>query len=109
MTQRKAALPPLEAGRRPAGIWQLHLYVAGRTGKSLVAYANLKALCDSRMKGCYRITVIDIAEQPQVAKADQIFVTPVVIRRKPRPIRTVFGNLSDPARVLVGLNMTSGH
>ena len=107
MTQRRTIPPSPAAGRRPARVWQLHLYVAGRTGKSLAAYANLKAICDSRMKGCYRITVIDIAERPQLAKADQIVVTPVVIRRNPRPIRTVIGNLSDPLRVMVGLNLAS--
>lgn len=107
MMVRRPKTPCPAARKRVAGFWQLHLYVAGWTSKSLATYANLKAICDSRMLGCYRITVIDVAQRPQRAKADQIFATPVVIRRHPKPIRIVIGNLSDPDRVLVGLNMTS--
>jgi len=107
MKDRNALSTCPEVSRRPTRFWQLQLYVTGRTVKSLAAYSNLKALCDSRMMGGYRITVIDIAERPQLAKSVQIFATPVVIRRKPKPIRTVIGDLSDPVRVLVGLDITS--
>jgi circadian clock protein KaiB len=106
MIESKAISPCLAISRQPTKVWTLHLYVTGRTSKSLAAYANLKTICESRMKGCYRITVIDVAERPHLAKEDQIFATPIVVCRHPRPIRRVIGNLSDPVRILGGLNMT---
>ena len=107
MKDRKASSKRPDNGGNSAKIWRFHLYVAGRTSKSLAAYANLKSICDRTMMGCYRITVIDVAQRPKVAKAEQVFATPMVIRRNPRPIRTVIGNLSDPDLVLVGLDIAS--
>ena len=94
-----AAAPP----RAP--IWQLRLYVMGQTPKSAAASANLKEFCESYLKGRYRITIIDLAKQPQLAKGDQILAIPTVVRRLPKPVRTIIGTLSDPARVLVGLDL----
>jgi circadian clock protein KaiB len=103
----KSSSPCPAASGKSAKVWRFHLYVSGRTSKSLAAYANLKSICERSMLGGYRITVIDIAERPKVAKADQVCATPMVIRRNPRPIRTVIGTLSDPDLVLVGLDIAS--
>ena len=86
-------------------LWQLRLYVMDETPKSLTAFANLKNVCESHLKGRYRITVIDLLKHPQLAKGDQILATPTVVRRLPIPIRTVIGNLSDFDNVLVGLDL----
>lgn len=88
-----------------AKLWQLRLYVAGQTPKSLTAFENLKQFCESYLKGRYRITVIDLVKQPQLAKGDQILAIPTVVRQLPKPVRTILGNLSDTARVLVGLDL----
>ena len=89
----------------PAKLWQLRLYVMGRTPKSVTAFANLTQFCDSYLKGRYRITVIDLVEQPQLAKDHQILAIPTVVRQLPKPVRTIIGTLSDTARVLVGLDL----
>jgi circadian clock protein KaiB len=91
--------------RRNAKLWQLRLYVTGSTSKSLTAFANLKKVCESQLKGCYRITRIDLLKRPQLAKGDQILAIPTVVRRLPKPVRIIIGNLSDTARVLVGLDL----
>ena len=90
---------------RSAKLWQLRLYVMDQTPKSVAAFANLKKFCETHLKGCYRITVIDLEQQPQLAKGDQILATPTVVRKLPKPVRTIFGNLSDLDRVLVGLDL----
>lgn len=97
------------APRAPAKLWQLRLYVTGSTDQSLLAFANLKQLCESQLKGGYRITVIDLLKQPQLARGDQILAVPTVVRRLPKPVRTLIGNLSDGARVLVGLDLRAAH
>jgi circadian clock protein KaiB len=93
------------AKSRPAKLWQLRLYVMDQTPKSVTAFANLKRLCETHLKGSYRITVIDLLKQPQLAKGDQILATPTVVRKLPKPVRTIIGNLSDLDRVLVGLDL----
>ena len=97
--------PVPDAHRRPAKLWQLRLYVAGQTSRSMTAFANLKKICESHLKGRYRITVIDLVKQPQLAKGDQILAVPTVVRRLPRPVRTTIGNLSDTYHLLVGLDL----
>ena len=92
---------------RPAPLWQLRLYVMDQTDKSRAAFANLKQICETHLKGRYRIKVIDLLKQPQLAKGDQILAIPTVVRRLPNPVRTVIGNLSDTARVLIGLDLRS--
>jgi circadian clock protein KaiB len=91
--------------RRPAQFWQLRLYVTGQTPKSLTAFSNLKKFCESQLKGRYRITVIDLVKQPQLAKGDQILAIPTVVRKLPKPVRTIIGNLSATDRALVGLDL----
>lgn len=86
-------------------IWQLRLYVAGQTPKSMVAFANLKDICEKHLKGKYEIEVIDLLENPKLAKGDQIFAIPTLVRKLPQPIRKIIGDLSDQERVLVGLNL----
>jgi circadian clock protein KaiB len=99
--RRRASASP----RQPAQLWQLRLYVTGQTPKSLTAFSNLKKFCESHLKGRYRITVIDLVEQPQLAKGDQILAIPTVVRKLPKPVRTILGNLSDTDHVLVGLDL----
>jgi len=93
------------APRRPAKLWQLRLYVMDQTSKSVTAFANLKQMCECHLKGRYRITVIDLLKQPQLAKGDQILAIPTVVRKLPKPVRTIIGTLSDTERVLVGLDL----
>jgi circadian clock protein KaiB len=93
------------APRRPAKLWQLRLYVMDQTLKSVTAFANLKKICETHLKGRYRITVIDLMKRPQLAKGDQILAVPTVVRRLPSPVRMIIGNLSDTDRVLVGLDL----
>ena len=88
-----------------AQLWQLRLYVTGQTPKSLTAFANLKKFCENHLKGRYHITVIDLLKQPQLAKGDQILAVPTVVRKLPKPVRTIIGTLSDTERVLVGLDL----
>jgi len=93
------------APRPLAKLWQLRLYVTDSTPKSLTAFANLKKFCESHLKDRYRITVIDLLKQPQLAKGDQILAIPTVVRKLPKPVRTIIGSLSDTERVLVGLDL----
>jgi circadian clock protein KaiB len=93
------------APHRPEKVWQLRLYVAGQTPKSLTAFSNLKKICESHLKGRYRIKVIDLVAQPQLSKGDQIFAIPTLVRKLPVPVRKIIGDLSDTERVLVGLNL----
>ena len=86
-------------------LWQLRLYVTGQTPKSLMAVSDLKKLCEKNLKGDYRITVIDLLKRPELAKGDQILAIPTVVRRLPKPVRIIIGNLFDTARVLVGLDL----
>lgn len=105
MKAKKSRRPATARRRRPAQIWQLRLYVMDQTPTSVTAFANLKKICELHLKGRYRIQVIDLLKQPQLAKGDQILAIPTVVRRLPNPVRTIIGNLSDTARVLVGLDL----
>ena len=88
--------------------WQLRLYVAGQTPKSIAAFANLKKLCEQHLKGKYTIEVIDLLENPKLAKGDQILAIPTLVRKLPPPLRKIIGDLSNTERVLVGLNLYPG-
>ncbi len=90
---------------RPGKLWQLRLYVAGSTPKSLTAFSNLKQICETHLRGRYRIEVIDLVAQPQLSKGDQIFAIPTLVRKLPVPVRKIIGDLSDTERVLVGLDL----
>ncbi len=85
--------------------WQLRLYVAGMTPKSLTAFANLKRICEEHLEGKYTIEVIDLMVNPQLAKGDQILALPTLVRRLPEPMKKIIGDLSDTERVLVGLDI----
>lgn len=85
--------------------WELRLYIAGKTPKSVAALSNLKKYCETHLKGIYRIEVIDLLVQPQLAEGDQIFAVPTLVRKVPEPIRKIIGDLSNEEKVLVGLNI----
>ncbi len=85
--------------------WELRLYVAGQTAKSVTALNNLKKLCEEHLKGKYVIEVIDLLLQPQLAEGDQIFAIPTLVKKVPEPIRNIIGDLSNEEKVLVGLNI----
>jgi circadian clock protein KaiB len=87
------------------GTWQLRLYVAGQSPKSLRAFANLKALCEEHLAGRYEIEIIDLVEHPSLARSDDILAIPTLVRRLPAPLRKVIGDLSNTERVLVGLRL----
>lgn len=97
------------APRALAKLWQLRLYVTDSSSKSLTAFANLKQFCETHLKGRYRIKVIDLLQQPQLAKGDQILAIPTVVRKLPKPVRTIIGNLSNTERVLVGLDLRAAN
>ena len=85
--------------------WELRLYVAGKTVKSVTALANLKKYCEEHLKSKYVIEVIDLLVEPQLAEGDQIFAIPTLVRKVPEPIRKIIGDLSNEEKVLVGLNI----
>ena len=89
----------------PPESWHLRLYVAGQTTKSLRALANLQQLCENHLAGKYHIEVIDLLQQPMLAKGDQILAIPTLVRRLPTPVRKIIGDLSNTDRVLVGLDL----
>jgi circadian clock protein KaiB len=91
--------------RRSRKTWELRLYVAGQTPKSLAAFANLKKICEEHMAGQYEIEVIDLLKQPQLAGGDQILAIPTLVRKLPEPIKKIIGDLSNTERVLVGLDI----
>jgi circadian clock protein KaiB len=88
-----------------AEVWELRLYVAGQTPKSLTAFANLKKLCEAHLAGRYKIEVIDLLKQPQLAMGDQIVAIPTLVRKLPEPLRKIVGDLSNTERALVGLQL----
>ena len=86
-------------------IYLLRLYVAGQTPRSLGAFANLKRICDEHLQGRYELEIIDLAENPALARGDQILAVPTLVRRLPPPIKKIIGDLSNRERVLVGLDL----
>jgi circadian clock protein KaiB len=88
-----------------ANRWNLRLYVAGQTPRSLTAFRNLKDICEEYLKGQYHIEVIDLMENPTLARGDQILAVPTLVRQLPQPIRKIIGDLSNTERVLVGLDI----
>jgi circadian clock protein KaiB len=85
--------------------WQLRLYVAGQTPKSVAAFANLKKICAEHMEGKCVVEVIDLLVNPQLAKGDQILAVPTLVRKLPEPVKKIIGDLSNTERVLVGLDI----
>jgi circadian clock protein KaiB len=94
-----------KAARAAQAEWQLRLYVAGATAKSVAALANLRRLCEEHLAGRYEIEVIDLLVSPKLAAGDQILAVPTLVRKFPEPIRKIIGDLSNEERVLVGLDI----
>jgi circadian clock protein KaiB len=88
-----------------AAPWNLRLYIAGQSPKSLRALDNLKRVCEEHLPGQYSIEIIDLLVNPRLAKEDQIIAIPTLVRRLPDPIRKIIGDLSDSERTLVGLQL----
>jgi circadian clock protein KaiB len=97
--------PALDEASLAGGHYNLRLYVAGQTPKSITALANLKKICEEHLVGRYQIEVIDLLEHPQLAAGDQILAVPTLVRRLPEPLKRIIGNLSNMERVLVGLDL----
>jgi circadian clock protein KaiB len=95
---------PAQAAADPK-LWELRLYVAGQTPKSLTAFANLTKICEEHLAGQYRIEVIDLLENPRLARGDQILAVPTLVRKLPEPVKKIIGDLSNTERVLVGLDL----
>jgi circadian clock protein KaiB len=91
--------------RRTLKTYELRLYVAGQTPKSLAAFANLKKICEAHLAGQYHIEVVDLLKHPQLASGDQILAIPTLVRKLPEPIKKIIGDLSNTERVLVGLDL----
>jgi circadian clock protein KaiB len=85
--------------------WLLRLYIAGRNPKAVTAFNNLKVICEEQFKGRYHIEVIDLLKNPRLARDNQILAVPTLVRKLPRPVRNVIGDLSNTQRVLVGLDL----
>ena len=94
-----------EKASEPAERWDLRLYVAGQTVRAVEAFANLKKICEEHLPDHYRIEVIDLLKQPQLAKGDQILAVPTLVRKLPQPVRKIIGDLSNTEKVLVGLDL----
>ncbi len=86
----------------------LHLYVAGQSPRSLRAVANIERLCAEQLQGRFRLEVIDLYQEPQLARDEQIIALPTLVKRLPPPLRMVIGDMSDPGRVLAGLDLYTG-
>jgi len=85
--------------------WELRLYVAGQTPRSVTAFANLKKICEEHLAGRYNIEVVDLVKHPQLAAGDQILAIPTLVRKLPQPLRKIVGDLRDTERALVGLQL----
>lgn len=102
---KKPQTPAKSADTPAMAAFELRLYVAGQTAKSVTAFTNLKRICETHLAGQYRIEVIDLIKTPQLAAGDQIFAVPTLVRRLPEPIKKIIGDLSNEERVLVGLDV----
>ena len=85
--------------------WDLRLYVAGETPRSVAAIANLKTICEQHLGGSLRVEIIDLLDEPERARADEILAIPTLVRKLPSPLRRIIGDLSNTERVLVGLDL----
>jgi len=104
-----AAMDTLQAAKNDMSadgeVWELCLYIAGQTAKSTAAIENLKRICDEHLPGRYKVEVIDLLENPKLAKGDQIVAIPTLVRKLPDPVRRVIGDLSNVERTLIGLQL----
>ncbi len=97
-----------KSGNQTADKWILRLYVAGQTPKSVTAFANLKKICEEKLKGKYQIEVIDLIVNPKLSREHQILAIPTLVRKLPVPVRKIIGDLSDTEKVLIGLDLKPG-
>ena len=100
-------MKPRRRTRRPEQ-WILRLYIAGQSARSSSALSNLEQVCEKHLAGRYRIEVIDLLRQPQLARGDQIVALPTLVRRLPPPMKKIIGDLSNEERLLVGLDLRRG-
>ena len=105
--ERKRRVKKTEAKEKETQpeIWDLRLYIAGQTEKSVTAFVNLKKICEVNLAGRYRIEVIDVTQNPALARNDQIIALPTLVKKLPQPIRKIIGDLSKTERVLIGLDL----
>lgn len=106
MTRRAKGVAK-SGGSSPEKLWELRLYVAGQSPKCMTAFANLKKICEEHLAGQYRIEIIDLLNDPKLAKGDQILAIPTLVRKLPEPVRKIIGDLSNTERVLIGLDLRS--
>ena len=104
-TTQKSAPPKVKPTEAKSNTFVLRLYVAGQTPKSMAAFVNLKKICEEHLSERYSIEVIDLIENPQLARGDQILAIPTLVRKLPEPVRKIIGDLSDTERVLIGLDL----
>jgi circadian clock protein KaiB len=108
MTKATRGRAPRAKAEVPGGaseFWNLRLYVAGQTPKCVAAIRNLNRFCEEHLAGKYRIEVVDLLENPRLARDDQILAIPTLVRKLPEPLRKIIGDLSNTERVLVGLDL----
>jgi circadian clock protein KaiB len=96
-------------GEETGEVWELRLYTAGQTPKSIAALANLKRICEEHLHGKYKIEVVDLMAHPRLAKEHQIVAIPTLVKKLPQPLRQLIGDLSDTERTLVGLQLRQTH
>jgi len=104
-TIRRKGAGAIKATPVATPLWELRLYIAGRTAKAVAALSNLQHICDERLAGKYRIEVIDLLRNPALGRGDQILAIPTLVRRLPNPVKKIIGDLSNAQRVLVGLDI----
>jgi len=109
MKKRPAKPNGRASSRKAHPEYQLRLYVAGQSARSVAALANLKRVCEEHLQGRYSVEVIDLFEHPQLAKGDQILAVPTLVRKLPEPMRKIIGDLSNTDRVLIGLDVKRPH
>jgi circadian clock protein KaiB len=103
--KKERKLPKTDGSAAVEEPWQLRLYIAGQTAKSIAAMNNLKKLCEEHLAGKFEIEVVDLLENPQLARGDQIVAIPTLVRKLPSPMRKIIGDLSNTERALVGLQL----
>jgi circadian clock protein KaiB len=101
----RPAPPEARPAKAESDTLVLRLYVAGQTPKSVAAFINLKKICEEHLQGRYQVEVIDLLENPQLARGDQILAIPTLVRKLPVPVRKIIGDLSNTERVLIGLDL----
>jgi circadian clock protein KaiB len=104
----RRALPEKVPRAGPQEWWELRLYVAGQTPRSIQALNNLRTICEEHLQGRYRIEVVDLLVNPALARGDQILAVPTLVRQLPPPVKKIIGDFSSMDRVLVGLDIRPG-